>query len=115
MERVHPVQHAGRLPLGFSLHDDGDPARPGFRLTGEVDVDTCQDLRTALMSAAAVVPGPLCVDLTDLRFLDAAAARVVGQVALALQMMDRAVSLRGPRPVVRYCLETLDLGALVAT
>lgn len=111
-EAVHPVQHPPHPPLGFSLHCAGR-GRRGFRLTGEIDVDTAEDLAGALASAAAASSGPFVLDLGDLAFLDAAATRVLASHALALQVEGRGVELVAPRPAAAYCLEAFDLGGLV--
>jgi anti-anti-sigma factor len=72
------------VPLLRAVHTE-DP--PGLRLTGEADLSNRDALRAVVANLAEDLPagaGPLVVDIAGLRFLDAAAVRLLIDVATGL-------------------------------
>ncbi|MGW1992656.1 STAS domain-containing protein [Embleya sp. NPDC001921] len=63
----------------------------GVRLFGEVDLDNCAHVRSALVAQSAGGTGDLYVDVSSLRFIDVAGIRTLVETALRIQPGRRLV------------------------
>ncbi|MEU0937018.1 STAS domain-containing protein [Embleya sp. NPDC005971] len=64
---------------------------PGVRLLGEVDLDNCAHVRSALVEQTAGGTGDLYVDVSSLRFIDVAGIRTLVEAAVRIQPGRRLV------------------------
>ncbi|WP_406289372.1 STAS domain-containing protein [Embleya sp. NBC_00896] len=64
---------------------------PGVRLAGEVDLDNCAHVRSALIAQSGVGGGDLRVDVSSLCFIDVAGMRTLVETALMLDAGRRLV------------------------
>jgi anti-anti-sigma factor len=88
------------------------PVRCGpalLRLSGEFDLCNADRLGAALSEITAGAPDEVVIDLSELVFLDAAAAREIAIARRRLPPRQCSIVLRSPRPVVRKILELTDL------
>ncbi|MET7298855.1 STAS domain-containing protein [Embleya sp. NPDC005575] len=67
---------------------------PGIRLTGEVDLDNCGHLRSALDSQCGAEPGDLLVDVSSLGFIDIAGMRTLVETARGMEQGRRLILRR---------------------
>ncbi|MET7297772.1 STAS domain-containing protein [Embleya sp. NPDC005575] len=63
----------------------------GVRLFGEVDLDNCVHVRSALFAQSAGGTGDLYVDVSSLRFIDIAGVRTLVEAAIRIQPERRLV------------------------
>ena len=80
-------------------------------VTGDLDIATVSRLAEMLTVALARKPGRLIVDLSGVRFMDCASARVIAEAAQALP--SHRLTLRHPAPIVRRLLELTGLATLI--
>jgi anti-anti-sigma regulatory factor len=79
-------------------------------LTGALDLGTLPELTSALATAAHTTLGPLVIDLSQARFIDANGARAIARFVLSLHTSGRRAVLRG---VARSSAEVLAAFGLV--
>lgn len=79
-------------------------------LTGELDLGTLTELTSALATAAHTTLGPLVIDLSQTRFIDATGARAIARFVLGLHTKGRRAVLRG---VARASIDVLAAFGLV--
>jgi anti-anti-sigma factor len=63
----------------------------GVRLCGEVDLDNCAHVRSALVTQTAAGAADVHVDVASLRFIDVAGLRTLVETALRMQPGRRLV------------------------
>ncbi|MYW04852.1 STAS domain-containing protein [Streptomyces sp. SID3343] len=63
----------------------------GVRLFGEVDLENCAQVRSALVTQAAAGPTDVHVDVASLHFIDVAGLRTLVETALRMQPGRRLV------------------------
>ncbi|MFI6586438.1 STAS domain-containing protein [Embleya sp. NPDC050493] len=63
----------------------------GVRLFGEVDLDNCAHVRSALVAQSASGTGDLYVDVSSLNFIDVAGIRTLVEAAVRIQPGRRLV------------------------
>jgi anti-anti-sigma factor len=104
LQGVHSVVvRAPDLPGASDLEISDLEDRPGLRLSGEVDVTNFAGFEAAVRAAAR--PGQdVYLDMTDLRFVDVAAIRLVAKVADAMTG-DCQVVVLSPPMMFRRVLE----------
>lgn len=92
-----------------------DITRDGARLvlTGDFDVRTTLEVRTALYGHLAERVGDVVVDLTDVTAVDVTALRVLAVATRAAEIQGRRLALRGAGPSVRRLLHLSRLIRLV--
>ncbi|MGN6613344.1 MAG: MEDS domain-containing protein [Angustibacter sp.] len=78
-------------------------------LTGELDLGTVAELTSALVTAARTTLGPLVVDLSQTRFVDATGARAIARFVEGLQSQGRRSAVRGVRGVSADVLAAFGL------
>ena len=88
-----------------SVDDDG---RVRLKIGGELDITTVPMLTRQLARLALLRPAELVIDLSGVRFLDCASARLLAGTA-ALLPADRPPVLTSARPAVRRLLDLLGL------
>ncbi|MFI6978852.1 STAS domain-containing protein [Embleya sp. NPDC050154] len=78
-------------------YDDGvlrverSSPQPGVRLLGEIDLDNCAHVRSALEAQRGAEPGDVLVDVSALGFIDIAGVRTLVETARALEEGRRLV------------------------
>lgn len=83
-------------PLDITVTDEG------LALAGELDAHTAPLLAEAISAADRE---RLCVDMSDVRFVDSSGLRVLIEAHQAALAQDRALSLANPSPAVTRLLE----------
>lgn len=83
-------------PLDITVTDDG------LALVGELDAHTAPLLAEAISAAGR---DRLCVDMSEVRFVDSSGLRVLIEAHQAAQAKERTVSLTNPSPAVTRLLE----------
>ena len=100
---------SGSRSTRFEAHwDHGDP--PTVYLTGEVDLNT-HDQLTAVLDQAARPGRDLVLDCTKLTFIDVAGIRVVLRAARVIG--DGQLRLTGVHSAVAMIIDVLDLTSTV--
>lgn len=94
------VLHVSRVPGPYGLH---------LRLAGELDIATAGDLREAITVLSARDLANLCLDLTDLDFLDAAGLRALLATHRLVTEHGGRLVLTGLRPLTRRMLRITGL------
>lgn len=102
----HPVRRAWPEACEFVVQVDGSIVF----LTGELDLGTLPELTSALATAAHTTLGPLVIDLSQTRFIDATGARAIARFVLALHTQGRRAVVRG---VARLSADVLAAFGLV--
>jgi len=87
----HPVRRAWPEACEFFVEVNGGI----IFLTGELDLGTLPELTSALATAAHTTLGPLVIDLSQTRFIDAAGARAIARFVLSLHTTGRRAVVRG--------------------
>ncbi len=89
------------------------PIPGGLAIAGSVDASNERILRSALVAAAATSAsedGSLCIELSELEFLDVAGARAFLTGTTPHRIKGGSVRLRGPRQPVDSLLHLLRVG-----
>jgi anti-anti-sigma factor len=102
---LHPHQHWGEHEALAYLCGRG----PWFSLHGEVDVTLADDLLRALLDVTCEAPGEVVLDLSELRFLDVAGARMLARATGLLGEIGVQLRLVRPSRLVSRSLELFDL------
>lgn len=103
----HPVRRGWADACRFVGEVDGGIVF----LTGELDLGTLPELTSALATAAHTTWGPLVIDLSQTRFIDANGARAIARFVLGMHTTGRRTVLRG---VARMSADVLAAFGLVA-
>ncbi|HEX3002882.1 MAG TPA: MEDS domain-containing protein [Angustibacter sp.] len=103
----HPLRRTWPEACEFVVEVDGGIVF----LTGELDLGTLPELTSALATAAHTTLGPLVIDLSRARFIDANGARAIARFVLSLHTTGRRAVVRG---VARGSVEVLAAFGLVA-
>lgn len=101
----HPVRRAWPDACEFVVEVDGGIVF----LTGELDLGTLTELTSALATAAHTTLGPLVIDLSQARFIDANGARAIARFVLAMHTNGRRAVLRGVAQVSADVLAAFGL------
>ncbi len=105
---MHTVRGSGPPPLGITVAHHGSSTVA--TVTGEIDLATAEQLRSALIAAIDAQPAPsLVIDLAGVSVLDAAGMTALIQVRQHARGRDRTVALINPQPLVGRALEIVDL------
>lgn len=80
---------------------------------GEVDIATAPLFQTALAQAAESGRGPVVLDLTDLKFIDASGIRVIVTARRLLRERRGDLSIRSAAPLVRRMFSIVELDDLL--
>lgn len=84
-------------------------------VAGDLDLDTCEGLRSVLQTAVQEPCPRVVVDITDVRHTDSSGIRVMAQVAQKLRQEGRDLVVRGAPPRVARTLGVLGLSHLLET
>ena len=96
------------LSVSTSVHDgEGGPCTV-IGLTGEADVST-RAMADAFDAEVAKRPRLLVVDLSELRFIDSSALRVLMRTHRALDRDGGTLALVSPSPRVARILDLIDI------
>jgi RNA polymerase sigma-B factor len=90
--------------------------RPGGTLVeirGEIDRDAAESVRLTLHRAIAAATGSVCVDLSGVPSVDAAAVAVLVDAASTAALAQVRLRLAGAQPLVAYVLQVCGVGHLV--
>jgi anti-anti-sigma factor len=90
------------LDVAVSKHNGVWIVRP----SGEVDMSTADEFRDALTG----VHGPVLIDCSELRFIDASGLGVLAEVSAT----NGAMTLRGTSPFLRRTLDIVGMRSLLA-
>ena len=82
-------------------------------LSGDFDVRSTMEVRSAIYDALTRFEGDVVVDLTDVRAIDLTAARVLAYATLEASRSGRHLRLRGCGPAVRRMLHLTRLARFV--
>lgn len=88
-------------------------ARMVVALRGEQDVSTAARVAEALVGVSVVDEGDVVVDLSGVRFMDAAIVGVLVGGRHALRLQSRELTLRAPSKPARRVLELCGLVGLI--
>ncbi|HEX2073371.1 MAG TPA: MEDS domain-containing protein [Geodermatophilus sp.] len=89
-----------------------DASPLGLVLRGEVDAGNADVLDAAVAAFTDVPPGLLCLDLTELSFLDVAACRALARASRNFRESGGHLLLVAPSPPVERIMRLLGLGDL---
>lgn len=97
--------------MTVTRHDaDGEPAHCRIRLTGELDMSCCDELRTMMTDVMATdTTGNIIVDLDNVSFIDSVAVRTLLDGYFAADQVGKSVRVRNAHGVVRQILDVLGL------
>jgi anti-anti-sigma factor len=102
---VHPIcAHDDTCPFSVVPRSDDE-----LVVTGEVDIGCAQAWRAVLDALASGEAADLTLDLSGLRFVDAAGMRALAMTAAELAERGGCLTLASARPVVRRCMRLLHL------
>jgi anti-anti-sigma factor len=82
-------------------------------LSGDFDVRSTMDVRSAIHEAFEVFDGDVILDLTDVHAIDLTAARVLAYATLEAGRSGHHLRLRGCSPAVRRMLHLTRLARFV--
>jgi anti-anti-sigma factor len=82
-------------------------------LRGEQDLSTATRVAHAIAGAAALGDGGVIVDLSGVRFMDAAVVGTLVRGRNQLRLRARSLTVRAPSPRARAVLELCDVADLV--
>lgn len=97
--------------LDIDLRLDGRDAV--LEVSGDLDLETCEGLRSMLLTAVRESCRRVVVDVTDARHTDSSGIRVMGQVARLLREEGRELVVRGAPPRLARTLKILGLRHLL--
>jgi anti-anti-sigma factor len=100
-----PDRHRPQLELGHAEHDGVQVVE----LAGEVDVDSVDELETALATASAGERPRVCLDMSRLAFIDSTGLAAVIRAHLAVVEGGGAFAVVAASGAVRRTLETTGL------
>jgi anti-sigma B factor antagonist len=92
--------HVSRVPGSYGLH---------LRLVGELDISTARQLRNATAALSERDLANLCLDLTDLEFIDAIGLRALLATHTLVTAHGGRLVLTGLRPLARRMLRITGL------
>jgi anti-anti-sigma factor len=101
-----------REDLTVSVHAEG--ADTVLRLQGELDALSSPHLRGAMDASIDAGHDEIILDLTDLRFMDAAGLRVIAHAANRLELVGGTLAIRNPSQIVRRILDITGMTELAA-
>ncbi len=111
---AHPASIAGHVKTGWApllrISRTTDPY--GLRLIGEADLSNRQAIAATLEAVLDQQPdpaAPILIDVAGLRFADAAATAMLGQLA---QRAPNGVHLAGAQPAISTVLDRLGVAQL---
>jgi len=84
----------------------------GLAVSGEIDIATAPQLRTALADAIARSPHGVDLDLGDCTFIDSTGLQVIVRAAVALADQGGSLSLGRPPDRLRRLFETAGIDAI---
>lgn len=93
--------------VGIDLRLDGDDAI--LEVSGDLDLDTSEGLRSVLRTAVRDSSQRVIVDVTDVRHADSSGIRVMAQFARLLREEGRGLQVRGAPPRLMRALQILGL------
>jgi anti-anti-sigma factor len=83
------------------------------RLRGDYDISTVAALSETLARAIALADADVVVDLSRVRFMDAATIGVIVRARSGLRLRSRSLTLRSPSPCARRVLDLCGLTYLL--
>lgn len=105
---VHPLQHGlGDADRGFQAYYVGD----ALRLTGELDLATCELLEIVL-DVARSSGDRIVLDLAGLTFVDGRSLALIANLAATVRAGGGEVELRDPAPPLRHLADLLGFEEL---
>jgi anti-anti-sigma factor len=109
-QAMHPLQLAPPDPDDRPLFGVHGTAEGGLELAGEIDCWSAEEVRVLLASVAGDLGAPV-LDVSQLRFVDVAAMRMIGAATRDLARAHGRVALAGTSPTFRKVWGLLRLDA----
>ena len=109
-QAVHPLQLAPPDPDDRPLFGVHGTADGGLELAGEIDCWSAEEVRVLLATVAGDLGAPV-LDVSQLRFVDVAAMRMIGAATGDLARAHGRVALAGTTPTFRKVWGLLRLDA----
>jgi anti-anti-sigma factor len=109
-QAVHPLQLAPPDPDDRPLFGVHGTAEGGLELAGEIDCWSAEEVRVLLATVAGDLGAPV-LDVSQLRFVDVEAMRMIGAATGDLARAHGRVALAGTSPTFRKVWGLLRLDA----